>query len=109
MSKQKQLNINTEEGTVEEQDVVQPKMSRGSILAALKAAFASGDVSKSTIRRMKTDLGFTQADFTRKQTTKKQRKAKRKAQKESRRKNRGLGKGQKQTKGQKTASSYKAK
>lgn len=96
---EKELDINTEDGTLEEKEVEQApaKMTRGNILKALAGAIANGNISSSQARQIRLDLGMTQADFTRKQPTEAQRKARRKMQKESRRRNRGLGKGQKKS------------
>ena len=96
---EKQLSINTEEGSLEEQDVVKPKMTKDNILAAIKAAISSGDLSSQNARMMRANIGVTQADFTRKQVSEEKRKARRKAQRDARRKNRATTKGQKRTSG----------
>ena len=84
---EKQLAIDTEEGTLEERDVVKP-MTKSGILAAISSAIAAGNLPSHAARQLRLQVGVTQGDFTRKQTSKDKRKSKRKMQKKSRRKNR---------------------
>lgn len=99
----KELSINTEEGTVQEQDVTKkPKMmSLRGLLSAISMAVSSGDMSTHEARKIRDQFGISQAFFTRSGRTVEQRKKKRKAQKIARRKNRGKTKGISIRKGQK--------
>ncbi len=87
---EKQLNIDTEAGTLEEETVEteQPKMTRSGMLAALAAAVADGNLTSQQARGMRQQLGVMQADFTKKRPTKAKRKARRAMQKASRKANR---------------------
>lgn len=102
--KEKELAINTEEGTAEEREVteqpIRPKMTLRNILNALSTAVATGDLSSHQSREMLRGFGIGQSYFTRKIKTPAERKKKRKAQTVARRKNRGKTKGISIRKGQ---------
>lgn len=102
--KGKELSINTEEGTLVEQEITEEpkkeKMSIARLLEGLSLGVAGGTVTKKQAKQIRTEFGISQAYFTRKQSTPSQRKKKRKAEKLARRANRGNTKGQKNTKGQ---------
>lgn len=81
-----QLTTDTEpkvDVTVQEDVVV----TKAGILSQLKTMLEGGQINKAQLANMRRDLGFTQADFTRKQTTKAQRKNTRKIQKAGRKAN----------------------
>lgn len=103
--KGKELTIDTKEGTLVEQDIIeQPKekqkMSIARLLEGLSLGVAGGSVSKKQAREIRSRFGVTQAYFTRKQTTPEERKKKRKAQKLARRAARGSTHSQKNGGGQ---------
>jgi hypothetical protein len=58
------------------------------MLNMLKAAVEAGHLSKKDYKRMRSEMGIFQSDYTRKKTSDAKRKTKRKAQKQARRKQR---------------------
>lgn len=98
MQEETQLTVDTKEGTLEEETVQKPtKPSRRSILSTIASALSMGNISTHDAQIIRSNMGITQAFFTRKQPSAAQRKARRKMQRNSRRANRGNGRGQKKS------------
>lgn len=72
----------------EETPTVNP--SRKDLLSMIAAALASGTINQSQAKEARSNMGISQAYFTRKQPTKAKRKAKQKMQKASRKMNRSV-------------------
>lgn len=82
------------DNTVNENEETAPT-TMGGLLKKVKDKVAAGELTRDMLLNLRAQFGITQADYTRKQTTKAKRKAKRISQRLARRKNRGTTKGQK--------------